>query len=260
MIYRSNLSCPDLAPHFKHLHSRVMGHSFGHDVPSDWADKADDDPVFGIYKRCGFWTHDEAAILYNVAKIIKGWWLDIGCHTGWTSAHIAAGAHVECIDPMLSVRGFVDRWAANLSHCWDGITAGHYMTSNEFFTYVDPDKLYDGFCIDGDHEPGAPLQDAQNAAAHLAPTGVIMFHDGVGGPCARPCSGSWNGNSRRARTSLRISYSAAGAETSRHRITWATWRLSARCWTDDSGISTLERWNDNVFAVRRREVRAGGVR
>ena len=182
MIYRSNLTCPDLAPHFKWLHSRVMGHSFGHDVPSDWADKADNDPVFGIYKRCGFWTHDEAAILYNVAKIIKGWWLDIGCHTGWTSAHIAAGAHVECIHPMLSVRGFVDRWADDLSHCWDGITAGHYMTSNEFFTYVDPDKLYDGFCIDGDHEPGAPLQDAQNAAAHLAPTGVIMFHDGVGRP------------------------------------------------------------------------------
>jgi hypothetical protein len=77
MIYRSNLEAPDLTPHFKHLVSRPMPHSFGHDVPSDWGDKADDDPVFGLYKKCGMWTHDEAAILFNVAAAawtFQGMW------------------------------------------------------------------------------------------------------------------------------------------------------------------------------------------
>jgi hypothetical protein len=36
--------------------------------------------------------------------------------------------------------------------------------------------------IDGDHEPGAPMQDAQNAYKHLSDTGVILFHDFIGGP------------------------------------------------------------------------------
>ena len=50
MDYRSNLEVPDLRSRFKHLHWRPMGHSFGHDVPSDWSDMADHDPVFGIYR------------------------------------------------------------------------------------------------------------------------------------------------------------------------------------------------------------------
>ncbi len=70
MIYRSNLSAPDLQTCFRHVASRPMPHSQGHDVTTHFSDKADDDPVFGIYKQCGFWTHDEAAILYNVANKI----------------------------------------------------------------------------------------------------------------------------------------------------------------------------------------------
>ncbi len=181
MIYKSNLTCPDLTPHFKHLHSRVMGHSFGHDVPSDWADKADDDPVFGIYKRCGFWTHDEAAILYNVARSIRGRWLDIGAHTGWTGAYIiAAGGIVTLVDPMLRLQGFQLRLEDNLSTSWDGVREVAHMTSEYFFHGFD--ETWKGIVIDGDHEPGKPLEDAQNAAKHLAPGGVIMFHDFVGLP------------------------------------------------------------------------------
>ncbi len=182
MIYRSNLTCPDLTSHFKHLHSRVMGHSMGHEVPSDWADKSDDDPVFGIYKRCGMFTHDEAAILYNVARVGGGEWCDIGAHTGWTSAHIAAAScSVDAVDPMLSTVGFQDRFEANMEHCWTFLDEYFGKTSQEFFE-LPLMGAFAGFCIDGDHEPGAPLQDAQNAAKHLAPTGVIVLHDGVGRP------------------------------------------------------------------------------
>lgn len=165
-------------PYFKHLVSRPMAHSFGHDVPSDWGDKADDDPVFGLYKRCGMWTHDEAAILYNVAR--SGRWLDIGSHTGWTSAHMSEGA-VDCVEPMLRMHGFQERWEQNLAHCWESILGGFSQTSQEYFERIDG-QVYDGVCIDGDHEPGKPLEDAQNSASNLAPTGVIMLHDGTGQP------------------------------------------------------------------------------
>ena len=182
MIYRSNLVCPDLAPRFKHLHVRPMPHSFGHSVPSDWADKADDDPIFGIYKKCGLWTHDEAAILYHVAqRSAREGWLDIGAHTGWTSAHIseATGEGVDCVDPMLAVDGFDFRFTENAG-------AAHYAfgkTSNEFFSNVSGLSLpWSGVCIDGDHEPGKPLEDAKNAAEHLADDGVIIFHDALGRP------------------------------------------------------------------------------
>ena len=185
MIYRSNLTCPDLQPFFQHTHCRVMGHSQGHDVLSDFTDKALDDPVFGIYKQCGFWTHDEAAILYNVARAIGGDWLDIGGLTGWTAAHeAAAGCTVTAIDTMYSVPDFQARTRENLLNV--GI-AGFARdielqsgTSNEFFTR--DLRTLDGIVIDGDHSPPCPLQDAINASTRIKPGGVILFHDAIGEP------------------------------------------------------------------------------
>ena len=184
MKYRSNLTCPDLTPHFKHLVSRPMPHSFGHDVPSDWGDKADDDPVFGLYKNCGMWTHDEAAILFNVAAgkwPLHGLWVDIGAHTGWTSKHIneATNSAVICVDPMLGNVDFCDRFFDNTGYprSW-----ARGFTSAEMFAGVSPDDKARGFCIDGDHQPGEPLKDAQGAARHLTDTGVIIFHDALGLP------------------------------------------------------------------------------
>jgi|HubBroStandDraft_1064217.scaffolds.fasta_scaffold25220_2 hypothetical protein len=185
MIYRSNLKCPDLTPHFKHLVSRQMPHSFGHDVPSDWGDKAEDDPVFGIYKRCGMWTHDEAAILFNAArKLGRFEWIDIGAHTGWTSWHINAAilGWTYPIDPMHALLVFRDRFCENL--CWDREQwCGADVPSAEYFLEKrGAGPFASGFCIDGDHEPGKPLEDATNAAKHLAETGVIIFHDFIGQP------------------------------------------------------------------------------
>ncbi len=157
-----------------------MGHSFGHDVPSDWGDKADDDPVFGLYKRCGFWTHDEAAILSNVALRRGGLWTDIGSHTGWTTAHIDAGGCMgEAVDPMYRLQEFAQRAIDNLKSTqgWSLIP----FTSNEYFNQSTFGRR-SGFCIDGDHSEGKPLEDAINAEKHLATNGVIIFHDGVGRP------------------------------------------------------------------------------
>lgn len=193
MIYRSNLQAPDLQPYFKHVHCRPMPHSFGHDVLSDFADRPADDPVFGLYKNCGFWTHDEAAILYNVAKQIGGAWCDIGCHTGWTSAHIACnGLDTMLVDPMLRVDEFRARMAENIDFAWRergwrsaDIYGLSVETSNEFFKILQahhPDRRFAGIVIDGDHCAPCPLQDAQNAAKYLKDRGVILFHDAIGGP------------------------------------------------------------------------------
>lgn len=179
MIYRSNLSCPDFAPRFRHLHSRVMPHSFGHDVPSDWKDKADDDPVFGLYKNCGMWTHDEAAILWNVALGVRDKRaLDIGCHTGWTTIHMGVpGMSIAAIDPMIRVPEFHQRFVENGAQAAVG-----YQTSEQYFAPLSERAKFGLICIDGDHSPGKPLEDASNAAAHLADDGVIILHDGTGAP------------------------------------------------------------------------------
>ena len=184
MIYRSNLVAPDLTSYFPFLHSRVMGHSFGHDVLSDWADKADDDPVFGEYKQCGLWTHDEAAILSNIAPQVQGDWLDIGAHTGWTAAHIAESCGpvtVTLVDPILKYQVFQDRMEANLRNVWDVLNAIHGITSEQFFARS-TFKHWHGIVIDGDHHPGEPLKDAKGAIRFLKPDGVILFHDFVGLP------------------------------------------------------------------------------
>ena len=104
MIYRSNLTAPDLQPHFRHAVCRVMGHSQSHDVLSDFSDKTDNDPVCGPFKSCGALTHDEAAILYNIARQVGGTWLDIGGLTGWSACHMAAaGCKVYSVEDRKSV-------------------------------------------------------------------------------------------------------------------------------------------------------------
>jgi predicted O-methyltransferase YrrM len=179
--YASNLMAPDLRRAFANLHWRVMAHSQGHLVASDFADLPDDDPQFGLYKRCGLLTRDEASILYRIAERAEGGhWLDIGSHTGWSSLHLhyGSGADPVAVDPMLAVPDFKARFLANVQD-QAILYAG---TSNDFFSTVDQDQRFSGVMIDGDHEPGKPLEDAINAEKHLEPGGVIVFHDFVGKP------------------------------------------------------------------------------
>ncbi len=185
MIYQSNLPQPRPVHRcFNHLDIRPMPHSMGHSVASDWADKEVDDPVFGLYKNCGLWTHDEAAILLACASqmSVHGEWVDIGAHTGWTSKHINWGTNsrVLCVDPMLAVPEFCARFEENTQFWKSWIWP---QTSTEFFeSRGSSEHRYKGFCIDGDHEPGEPLKDVINAFQHLAPTGVILLHDFIGQP------------------------------------------------------------------------------
>ena len=179
------MPAPDLRPQFQHVTWRPMAHSFGVDVGSDWDDKAEDDPVFGIFKQCGFWTLDEAAILYECAQRHPGFWLDIGGHTGWTAAHILQSAEcdVTLVDPMYANPEFKQRAKDNLA----GIDPERYALqaapSTTFFAnWIAADLRFDGVVIDGDHDRAHVLNDARNSVDHMQPTGLILLHDAVGAP------------------------------------------------------------------------------
>jgi hypothetical protein len=171
----------DLRQNFKHLHWRPMQHAFGVHVASDWADKSADDPVFGLYKKCGLWTMDEVQILHQCALAFPGNWLDIGCHTGWTTRNIAESGQnlIAAIDPMLAVDEFRARAIEN---CSDNIDIGWYpLTSDAYFEKHGGWEI-NGACVDGDHMAPHPERDAVNCAANLRNPGVILFHDAIGKP------------------------------------------------------------------------------
>jgi len=130
---------------------------------------------------CGMWTHDEAAILYNIAWAVRGPWLDIGGYVGWTAVHIAAaGCHVKSLDPSYSNSSFLERTTTNIRACGRALHRvlaidSIAITSDEFF--ASNEQLFAGIMIDGNHSAPYPKQDAINADKFAAPDGVVLFHD-----------------------------------------------------------------------------------
>lgn len=171
MRYQSNLRCPDLSPYFKLKDPPLQ--ICGHDMPSD----PDFEP------ECGFWTHDEAAILFNVAKQIGGRWIDVGARFGWTGAHlIEAGCQVTLVDPDQRFRERQSRLESNLDqHFW---TSVEQVVAKPFEECILSGE-FNGVVIDGCHSEPAPLDDAINAYGHVKDDGVILFHDTWGAPTHR---------------------------------------------------------------------------
>lgn len=185
MIYRSFASAPELTGNFKHTVCRPMAHSMGHDVLSDFADRPADDPIFGLYKNCGFATHDEAAILWSCALRTNPelQWLEIGSHTGWSTSHIAAAVRrVLAVDNMLPVYEFEKRFMENTEPFRCRITP-MAMRADEFFDREFPPNFkIGGAFIDGDHDKPHPFLDALESAKLAGPDACIIFHDSWGGP------------------------------------------------------------------------------
>jgi hypothetical protein len=173
MIYRSNLQAPDLSPFFQLRNPPLQ--ILGHDMPSD----PDFDP------NCGFWTHDEAAILYQTALRVPGAWFDVGARLGWTAAHIAAapGVRVDAVDPELKRDNFSQRFTANVKCAPTRAAITQYaITSGEFFSNCGPNNIFSGVVIDGNHDWPEPQNDAAAARAFMAETAVVLFHDFQGAP------------------------------------------------------------------------------
>lgn len=170
MIYRSNLTAPDIQPLFVNAgeHLGTYGHTILHDNQFD--------------ANCGYMSHDEAAILYNVAKCVRGDWCEIGSHTGWSAAHIAiAGNLVDLIDPDYVRLDFAARTQENLQAVGVlGTCVLHPVTSEQF--WQKNNQFYDGVVIDGNHDAPMPLQDAKWAIPWLKNSAVLFFHDFGGRP------------------------------------------------------------------------------
>lgn len=180
-VYRG-IECPDLTHHFPHA------------VPMESTGLAPHvrlcDP--DINDQCGYMTHDEAAILYNLALACPGEWLEIGSHTGWSTAHIAyAGCHVTGLDPEYKTPVynktkdpvfFRSRTTSNLSRCHAKTSLVGEKSQDFFLKRSFTDPCYDGACIDGEHEPPFPVGDAMLVFPHLKETCAVFFHDTLGWP------------------------------------------------------------------------------
>lgn len=185
--YRSNLSSngfPDLRPCFPHAVPFTV----------NWNHEILHDPDFP--PAPGYISDDEAAILWECARRVKGDWLEIGGHMGWSAAHILTGgaSTLLTMEPRLRERVFFQRWYGNMERVRTWMRERIYpgapepilqplaLRSDQYSVCADTD-LFDGAFIDGDHDSPVPQLDAHLALCRLKPRGVVVFHD-FGGPVA----------------------------------------------------------------------------
>lgn len=173
MIYKSNLTAPDLQPLFIYTaaHEGAHSHSILHDV--------------GFDVSCGYMSHDEAAILHNIAKLNPGRWLEIGSHTGWSGAHVAiADLFIDMLDPAYQDLRFLQRTVQNLHAVGvAGFCRLIPLTSDRYWHSPDHGKRkYTGVIIDGNHDAPYPERDAISALPWLEENAVVFFHDFCGRP------------------------------------------------------------------------------
>jgi Methyltransferase domain len=139
-------------------------------------------------KRClrhpdtGVQSFEEAELLYNNAlQFVGRRGLEIGCHYGWSTAHLlAAGLRIDVIDPAL---GYADQMA-DVRESLAGVpTAGSFNLWAGFSPSIVPavrstrPEPWSFVFIDGYHEGRAPLDDAEAVSSLCAPDACVMFHD-----------------------------------------------------------------------------------
>ncbi len=147
------------------------------DVPHIWrTDMRSSVPLIGCL------SVEEAQILYNNALQFAGKrGLEIGCHMGWSTAHIlSAGIHLDVIDPRLTEDAHGPDVNASLSRV---PTTGSFRLWAGFSpSIVEPvaalsDEPFSFAFIDGNHDGEGPRLDAEAVAPHCAETALIMLHD-----------------------------------------------------------------------------------
>lgn len=130
----------------------------------------------------GFVTRDEAAILYNAARLVRGKsCLEIGCWRGWSTVHLALGSGMlDVVDPVLADPDFSEsiRRSCELAGVLDSITfhPGPSPATVEALARTSGKKWSLVF-VDGDHERNAPRADAEVVMRHAADTAMVLFHD-----------------------------------------------------------------------------------
>jgi hypothetical protein len=127
----------------------------------------------------GVLSLDEATLLHNNALPFRGRrGLEIGCHYGWSTAHlVAAGLDLDVIDPALGhpdqMRDVEDSLAqVGPARLWAGFSPSVVPAVRA----VKPEPWSFAF-IDGHHEGDAPRDDARAVLARTADDALVMFHD-----------------------------------------------------------------------------------
>lgn len=155
--------------------------AFPHAEPCDleWLGTLQDDT---FNPGCGYTTTAESALLYRLACAFPGEWIEIGSHTGWSGAHIASapGVMLHAVEPMFKVAAFYRRALEN----WARAGVLHRIVPHSACSWelTLDGETFQGAFVDGDHEPGQPLRDAEILLPLMAERCVIAFHDHVGPP------------------------------------------------------------------------------
>jgi Macrocin-O-methyltransferase (TylF)/Methyltransferase domain len=132
--------------------------------------------------QTGVLSVEEAELLYNNALQFKGKrGLEIGCHYGWSGAHLrAAGLRLDLIDPALKHADQLAAVADSLEVVKDALPfslwAGYSPAIVPAVRSAGADPWSFVF-IDGYHEGLAPKLDAEAVAGCCAETACVMFHD-----------------------------------------------------------------------------------
>jgi len=125
---------------------------------------------------------DEAAVLFNNALPMRGMrGLEIGCHYGWSTAHlVAAGLDLDVVDPGLGYPDQARDVAESLARAGGPgrakLWAGFSPSIIPAVRSTQASRWSFAF-IDGHHEGRAPLDDAEAVIGLMAEDASVMFHD-----------------------------------------------------------------------------------
>jgi hypothetical protein len=153
-------------------------------IGSDWQDKPEGDPVFDLYRTCGFWSKAESRMLLTVAEQFGGDWIEIGAHSGWCTTVLTVAndmrGRIVAIEPMFSRPDWYSRFAENTGLAMaGGLVMPWAGRSDQYFAVWDGGggRTFDGALIDGDHVAPCPLNDARNVFDRLNERAVVLLHD-----------------------------------------------------------------------------------
>eukprot|EP01128_Nolandella_sp_AFSM9_P000217 TRINITY_DN10392_c0_g1_i1.p1 TRINITY_DN10392_c0_g1~~TRINITY_DN10392_c0_g1_i1.p1 ORF type:complete len:279 (+),score=19.17 TRINITY_DN10392_c0_g1_i1:87-923(+) len=143
------------------------------------------------FPECGFLTRDEAHVVFNNALMFQGKHaLEIGSHTGWSTVHLAlGGVRLDVIEPQLTQDPRVllaligSLRIAHIDHIVN-LVPGFSPKEVETLAHWPLERRWSLFLIDGNHNPGYPLNDAQVCSKYAEETAMILFHDVVFPPVA----------------------------------------------------------------------------
>lgn len=169
--------------HASFPHAKVLENGGLHEVLCD--------PQFTA--TCGYASQDEFDVLYDLASTVGPNWLEIGAHTGWTTAALlgARGNTIVSLEPGFHDISMLARFTENIERVHQqrkeyqlppGRVISSKIPSHEYLLKLEGIPKFNGIFVDGNHDDIWPTVDAILAEQRLAPDGLIVFHDFAGMP------------------------------------------------------------------------------